>query len=75
MATTNPNLLEEYIAQLQSSNQGYTPLTEAQIESKAKNRYQTLYDQNRLSAQQTYDAEKLARDQALQTQLDQKAKI
>ena len=73
MATTNPNLLEEYIAQLQSSNQGYTPLTEAQIESKAKNRYQTLYDQNRLSAQQTYDVEKLARDQALATQLEQYA--
>ena len=73
MATTNPNLLEEYIAQLQSSNQGYTPLTEAQIAQKAQNRYQGIYDQNRLSAQQTYDAEKLARDQALATQLEQYA--
>lgn len=65
------NLLEEYIAKLNGVNKPYTPLTEAEIEAKAKNRYQALYDQNRLSAQQTYDAEKLAREQALANQLDQ----
>ena len=67
------NLLEQYLAELRKTNTAYTPLTDRQIQQKAQQRYQSLYDQNRLSAQQTYDAEKLARDQALQTQLDQYA--
>ena len=65
------NLLEELIAKLTANSGAYTPLTDAQMEEKARQRYQSLYDQNRLSAQQQYDAEKLARDQALQTQLEQ----
>lgn len=67
------NLLEDYIAKLNETNKAYTALTEEEIAKKAQNRYQAIYDQNRLSAQQTYDAEKLARDQALATQLDQYA--
>lgn len=73
MATNNENILAQYLADLRATNTAYTPLTEQQIAQKAQNRYQGIYDQNRLSAQQTYDAEKLARDQALQTQLDQYA--
>jgi hypothetical protein len=69
----NENILAQYLADLRATNTAYTPLTEQQIAQKAQNRYQGIYDQNRLSAQQTYDAEKLARDQALQTQLDQYA--
>lgn len=67
------NLLEDYIAKLNETNKAYTALTEEEIKKKAENRYKAVYDQNRLSAQQTYDAEKLARDQALATQLDQYA--
>lgn len=67
------NLLEDYIAKLNETNKAYTALTEDEIKKKAENRYKAVYDQNRLSAQQTYDAEKLARDQALATQLDQYA--
>lgn len=70
---TNENLLEQYLATLRGTNTAYTPLTEQQIADKAKNRYQAIYDQNRLSAQQTYDAEKLAREQALATQMEQYA--
>lgn len=67
------NLLEQYLAELRKTNTAYTPLTDRQIQKKAEQRYQSLYDQNRLSAQQTYDAERLAREQALATQLDQYA--
>ena len=67
------NLLEDYIAKLNETNKAYTALTEDEIKKKAENRYKAVYDQNRLSAKQTYDAEKLARDQALATQLDQYA--
>lgn len=70
---TNENLLEQYLATLRGTNTAYTPLTEQQIADKAKNRYQAIYDQNRLSAQQTYDAETLAREQALATQMEQYA--
>lgn len=70
---TNENLLEQYLATLRGTNTAYTPLTEQQIADKAKNRYQAIYDQNRLSAQQTYDADKLAREQALATQMEQYA--
>lgn len=74
MATTEEkNLLEQYLDALRGTNTAYTPLTEEQIAQKAQNRYQSIYDQNRLSAQQTYDAEKLAREQALATQLEQYA--
>ena len=65
------NVLEDYLAQLRAGNTAYTPLSDAQIEAKAKQRYQALYDQNRLSAQQTYDAEQLAREQALASTLEQ----
>ena len=65
------NLLEDYIAKLTANVQPYTPLTEEQMAEKAKNRYQAVYDQNRLSAQQQYDAEKLARDQQLSALLEQ----
>lgn len=71
------NMLETYIAALQANQKPYTPLTEAQMEEKAKNKYQALYDQNRLSAQQQYDAAKLARDQQkaeLNAMYDEQAK-
>lgn len=59
-------LLEDYIAKLTANTQPYTPLTDAQIEEKAKNKFQSVYDQNRLSAQQQYDSALLARQQALE---------
>lgn len=65
------NILEEYIQKLQSNNPSYTALTDAEMEEKAKNRYQAVYDQNRLSAQQQYDTEKLAREQELNSLLEQ----
>ena len=73
MAVDQNSILANYIAQLQANSKPYTPLTEQEIEAQAKRKYQTLYDQNRLTAQQQYDTGKLARDQALQTQLDQYA--
>lgn len=60
------NLLEDYIAKLTANTQPYTPLTDAEIEEKAKNKYKTIYDQNRLSAQQQYDTALLARQQSLE---------
>lgn len=71
MAVDPNSILDQYIKQLQSTNTAYTPLTEEQMAEKAKNRYQAVYDQNRLSAQQQYDAEELARNQQLATLLDQ----
>lgn len=71
------NLLETYIAALQANQKPYTPLTEEQMAEKAKNKYQAIYDQNRLSAQQQYDATKLARDQQkaeLNAMYDEQAK-
>ena len=65
------NVLEDYLAQLRAGNTAYTPLSDAQIAAKAKQRYQALYDQNRLSAQQTYASEQLAREQALASTLEQ----
>lgn len=59
-------LLEDYIAKLTANTPSYTPLTDAQIEEKAKNKFQSVYDQNRLSAQQQYDSALLARQQALE---------
>ena len=71
MAVDPNSILDQYIKQLQSTNTAYTPLTEEQMAEKAKNRYQAVYDQNRLSAQQQYDAEELARNQQLASLLDQ----
>lgn len=73
MAVDQSSILANYIAQLRANQNTYTPLTEAEMEAQAKRKYQALYDQNRLSAQQQYDTQKLASDQALQTQLDQYA--
>lgn len=71
MAVDQNSILAQYIQQLQSTNTAYTPLTEEQIQQKAQNRFQAIYDQNRLTAQQQYDTAKLARDQQLATLLDQ----
>jgi len=73
MAVDQNSILANYIAQLQANSKPYTPLTEQQMQEQAKRKFQTLYDQNRLTAQQQYDTAKLARDQALATQLDQYA--
>lgn len=54
----------------QLSAQTYTPLTEEQMKKQAQSRYQSLYDQKRLDARQTYEAQdaalarQLAREQA-----------
>lgn len=60
MAKTLEELLAEY-----SQSYGYQGLTQEQINSQAANRYQGVYDQKRLSANQAYQAA----DQALVTQL------
>lgn len=58
--------LEELINKLNQNNQNaYTPLTKEQIEQEAKNRYESVYGQKRLTAQQQYDTN----DQALAQQL------
>lgn len=46
--------LESLMAQLQG-NEVYKPLTEEEIRRQASQRYQSVYDQKRLSAQQTYE--------------------
>lgn len=46
--------LENLIAQLQGT-QPYQPLTDEQIRQQAAQRYQNVYDQKRLSAQQNYE--------------------
>lgn len=51
--------LEELIAKLEN-NQPYTALTEAQIMEQANRRYQSVYDQKRLSAQQSYESDDAA---------------
>lgn len=51
----------------QLSAQTYTPLTEEQMKKQAQSRYQSLYDQKRLDARQTYEAQ----DAALARQLAQ----
>ena len=73
MAVDQNSILANYIAQMQANSKPYTPLTEAEMEAQAKRKYQSVYDQNRLSAQQQYDTGKLANEQALRTQLDQYA--
>lgn len=60
MATT----LEDLIASL-SNQQSYTPLTSDQIKQTATNRYQSLYDQKRLDAEQQYKTNDTALAQQL----------
>lgn len=57
--------LNELIAKL-SSTEGYAALSDAEIARQANQRYQSQYDQKRLSAQQTYEAS----DAALGRQLE-----
>lgn len=57
--------LEELIAKINGNNQSYTPLTQEQMQQQAENRYGSVYDQKRLTAQQQYDSN----DQALAQQL------
>ena len=59
------NKLDELIAK-QNTEKPYTALTQQQIEKQASDRYQSTYDQKRLSAQQAYDTS----DQALRQQLE-----
>lgn len=51
--------LENLIAQLQGGD-SYTPLTQEEIQKQAAQRYQSVYDQKRLTAQQTYENEDAA---------------
>lgn len=60
MATT----LEDLIASL-SNQQSYTPMTADQIKQTATNRYQSLYDQKRLDAEQQYKTSDTALAQQL----------
>lgn len=79
MAET-PNFLDELIAKL-AENSGYTALPEEERKKQAQNRYQSAYDQNRLTAQQQHDINALALSQQLNdlqamydTQREQSAK-
>ena len=60
--------LKQLQKQLQSAPV-YTPMTDEQINQQAQNKYTSIYDQNRTSAQQAYDTTALA----LQQQRDQLA--
>ena len=51
--------LENLIAQLQG-NEPYKPLAQEEIQKQAAQRYQSVYDQKRLTAQQTYESEDAA---------------
>ena len=51
--------LESLIAQLQGTSI-YQPLTEEEIQDQAVKRYQSMYDQKRLTAQQNYEADDAA---------------
>ena len=51
--------LESLISQMESQ-QPYKPLTDAQIRDQAAQRYQSVYDQKRLSAKQAYENEDAA---------------
>lgn len=55
MATT----LENLISQLENF-QHYTPLTQEEIQKQASQRYQSVYDQKRLNARQTYETDDAA---------------
>lgn len=62
--------LDSLMKQLSANQPAYTPLTEEQIKKQAQTRYQSLYDQKRLDARETYAqqdaalARQLAREQA-----------
>lgn len=60
MAKTLQELLAEY-----QKNVAYTPLTQEQMQQQANNRYSGVYDQKKLSAQQSYQTN----DQLLAQQL------
>lgn len=47
--------LEELILKLRSANNAYTPLTRDEMARQAQNRYQSVYDQNRLNARTEYE--------------------
>lgn len=51
--------LEKLIAQLEG-NETYTPLSQEEIQAQAARRYQSVYDQKRLSAQQSYETQDAA---------------
>lgn len=55
--------LQELIKSLQSSS--YTPMSQEEMQQKAENRYKSLYDQKRLSAQQEYERSAAALDKEL----------
>lgn len=57
--------LDQLMKQLSARQTTYTPLTEAQMQRQAQTRYQSLYDQKRLDAQQSYQTQ----DAALARQL------
>ena len=63
MATTKSNELQELINSLQ--NASYTPKTQEQLQQQAQNRYQSYYDQQRLSSQQEYERNAAALDRQL----------
>lgn len=56
-------LLDQYIRALQGQSNTYTPMTDAEIQDAARNRYQGVYDQRRLDARQEHEAGTLARQQ------------
>lgn len=58
MAKKKPTTLEGLIASLQTNT--YKPKTEAELQAIAENRYQSVYDQQRLQAQQGYETTNLA---------------
>lgn len=55
--------LEQLLSHL--NNGGYTAKTQEELQQTAANRYQSLYDQKRLSAQQEYETNAQALDQQL----------
>lgn len=54
-----PTTLENLISQLENF-QHYTPLTQEEIRRQVSQRYQSVYDQKRLSARQTYESDDAA---------------
>lgn len=59
----NTQALDYMLNQL--NNHGYTPKTADQLQQAAANRFQSVYDQKRLSAQQAYETNTQALDQQL----------
>lgn len=57
--------LDDLIAKLEKNSTVYTPLTDAEMQQQAQNRYQSVYDQKKLGAQQAWETN----DQALAQQL------